>query len=138
MARIAEAGVRPLTILTTAAALWLYSRWNESKLPSDIRLSFGLGNAVLNMAPHEKRARYVEGKLQYHSKRPGKVSRRAIGERLRSHLTPLFLSAAVAIEAELDRKQRALMALHTPFPTEGAAPQAQLAPLPKDEKPSET
>jgi hypothetical protein len=115
--RLAMHGVKPLAMLTEAAALWLLSRSDPRRLVDDVRLTYAIGFHVLALAPREKRFGRVKGKPGYTYQIITKVPRRAVGERPRLTLGPLLQNLVEGIFAEQEAKNAFLLSLRKPFPT---------------------
>ncbi len=61
-ARLQKGGVIARAILIEAAALWLYSKRRDSRVPDDERLTYAIGTAVLHLAPRNSRTAWVTGR----------------------------------------------------------------------------
>jgi hypothetical protein len=118
MRRLQQHGVTALSVLTIAAALFLFSKWHPKSLPDDIRLDFQIGLQVCHLAPRAVRRALRHGKPCVVSEVIGKVPRREVGRRLRQVLVPLLANVVESITNEQAEHNQFTVAIRRPFPKE--------------------
>lgn len=115
MHRLNMRGVTALDVLIEAAALWLYSRRNPSRLPDDARLTSGMIRAIFRLAPLDRLTCWRSGKTRYDRPTPSEV--RDAGQRLRLSLGLLLMNVADHAERRQAQREAERQAAYAPLIT---------------------
>ena len=113
--RVREEGVTGKDCLEAVLATWLLSRRDENLLPSDERLTFQLGLAILNLVPRPYVSTYGTGKQIKRYVHPSTTIRRRLGQALRDTLGVMLMQSVAAMDAEIVALQERAHTLALPF-----------------------
>jgi hypothetical protein len=125
IARLREAGVKPLDILTEVAAMFLYVQ-RYPFIEDGTALTFAMASAVLHLAPLPTKANWKSPKGVIWKRATGK-SLRIVGETLRAALAPLLLNISKSIRALKVETKDQRGDLRAPFPARPIPAGAEVA-----------
>ena len=110
--------VTPQEVLATVVGVWLFSHFQPRVLPSDARLTFMLGQAVLRLRPLAVIESHYDpstGKVDNDYRPPPGRAVGLIGGRVRRLLSPFFANICVLVEKEHQENAARAAALRTPL-----------------------
>lgn len=112
--RFYDYGVPLLTVLKTAAAVWLFSYRYPHILPNDVRLDRAVAIACIRLVPRDKQVT-LRGIRKY--RKHDAASRRELGTEMREYLAPFFVNIKAAADQQWHAKNQALSGLRIPLTT---------------------
>lgn len=113
--RLNAHGVTALDILIESSAIWLLSKFNPRRFPSDDALTKALGNSILYLAPRSIIPTWINGVPKKHYVSITPKARKDVGKLFSVNLGLLFINLASTIESTLQTKETYRMNYMTPF-----------------------
>ena len=114
IARLHRHDVAPLTALIELAAVWLHIYLR--RLPDDQRATFALAIALLGLAPKDQAHAYQrQNGVQITYRDAAFNDRKDVGDYIRLHLVPLFVTITRTFEQQQEAERDAQASLSSPF-----------------------